>query len=274
MNEMQIINIQGIDCYEKDGSAYLKLETVARGLGFVDYKNGVEYIRWNYVFSILNKLNFSQRVAKDMYIPENIFYRLAMKAKNAVAEAFQAKVADEIIPAIRKTGGYIAGSESMTNEELMAKALIVAQNTINQREERIKALEQNNAVLESKIEADKPKVEFAEALETSTNSITVKQLSVLLAQRGCKTGEKRLFNELREDGFLLSYGNYYNEPAQRYMDMKLFEVKTGTYTTSYGETRNSRQTLITPKGLQYLMDYYMRKYGKMPLLTTAKRRMV
>ena len=266
MNEMQIVNIQGIDCYEKDGTAYLKLETVARGLGFVDYKNGVEYIRWNYVFSILDKLNFSQRVAKDMYIPENIFYRLAMKAKNAVAEAFRAKVADEIIPSIRKTGSYITGRsimEKYSNPRELAKLL----NDYADAQDR-------NAVLEAKIEADKPKVEFAEALETSTNSITVKQLSVLLAQRGCDTGEKRLFNEMREDGFLLTHGNYYNEPAQRYMDMKLFEVKTGTYTTDYGDTRNTRQTLITPKGLQYLMDYYMRKHGKMPLLSTARRRRV
>ena len=266
MNEMQIVNIQGIDCYEKDGTAYLKLEAVARGLGFVDNKNGVEYIRWHYVFYILDKLNFSQRVAKDMYIPENVFYRLAMKAKNAVAEAFQAKVADEIIPSIRKHGTYAtpATIDNIINDPDFGIRLL----------QELKAERDKSAELTAKIEADKPKVEFAEALETTTNSITVKQLSVLLAQRGCNTGEKRLFNELREDGFLLTHGNYYNEPAQRYMDMKLFEVKTGTYTTAYGDTRNSRQTLITPKGLQYFMDYYMRKYGKMPLLTTAKRRRV
>ena len=103
--------IQGIPCYEKDGVAYLNLETVARGLGFTDNKNGVEYVRWNVVRAYLTDLKFSQEVAKDTYIPENIFYRLAMKAKNETAEKFQAHIADEVVPAIRKTGGYIAGEE-------------------------------------------------------------------------------------------------------------------------------------------------------------------
>lgn len=102
-----IININGINCYEKDGTAYLSLEAVARGLGFTDVKNGVEYVRWNTVRSYLADLNFSQEVAKDSYIPENIFYRLAMKAKNETAEKFQALIADEVIPQIRKTGAYM-----------------------------------------------------------------------------------------------------------------------------------------------------------------------
>ena len=86
---------------------YLRLETIARGLGFVDTSKGEkEYIRWNVVRQYLLDLGFSQEVAKDDFIPENIFYRLAMKAKNEVAEAFQAKVADEIIPTLRRTGSY------------------------------------------------------------------------------------------------------------------------------------------------------------------------
>lgn len=117
MNELHIINIDGIECYEKSGIAYLKLETVARGLGFTDNSKGVEYVRWNTVRQYLKDIGFSQEVAKDDFIPENIFYRLAMKAKNEVAEKFQAKVADEIIPSIRKTGGY--GFKPLTPEQMM-----------------------------------------------------------------------------------------------------------------------------------------------------------
>jgi len=106
MNELQIENICGVDCYEKDGTAYLKLENVARGLGFTDKSKGTEYVRWNTVRQYLEEIGFSQEVAKDAFIPENIFYRLAMKAKNETAEKFQAKVADEIIPSIRKHGMY------------------------------------------------------------------------------------------------------------------------------------------------------------------------
>ena len=108
----EIMSIQGIPCYEKDGMAYLNLETVARGLGFikVDKKDGVEYERVNkqfmrtqlQLFGILN----SENDPLPEYIPENIFYRLAMKAKNETAEKFQALIADEVVPAIRKTGMY------------------------------------------------------------------------------------------------------------------------------------------------------------------------
>lgn len=106
-NKLQIVSIGGVDCYEKDGVAYLKLETVARGLGLTDNSKGVEYVRWNTVKQYLADIGFSQEVAKTDFIPENIFYRLAMKAKNEAAEKFQALVADEIIPTIRKHGAYL-----------------------------------------------------------------------------------------------------------------------------------------------------------------------
>lgn len=82
--------ISGVSCYERDGTAYLKLEDVARGLGFTQTKNGLEYIRWETIDKYLRDFGFSQQVGKDSYIPENIFYRLAMKAKNETAEKFQA----------------------------------------------------------------------------------------------------------------------------------------------------------------------------------------
>lgn len=126
MNELQILNVDGIECYEKDGTAYLKLETVARGLGFTDNSKGIEYVRWNTVRQYLKDIGFSQEVAKDDFIPENVFYRLAMKAKNEIAEKFQAKVADEIIPSIRKTGGY--GFKPLTPEQMMRVQLGMIDN--------------------------------------------------------------------------------------------------------------------------------------------------
>lgn len=110
MNELQILNVDGIECYEKDGTAYLKLEAVARGLGFTTTQNisGKEYtnVRWNRVDEYLKEIGFATCGKRPDFIPENVFYRLAMKAKNEVAEKFQAKVADEIIPSIRKHGLY------------------------------------------------------------------------------------------------------------------------------------------------------------------------
>ncbi len=102
-----LITISGVRGYTDDhGTAYLNIEDVARGLGFTDTSKGPEYVRWSTVWQYLIDLGFSQGLAKDGFIPENIFYRLAMKARNDAAEAFQAKVADEILPAIRRTGFY------------------------------------------------------------------------------------------------------------------------------------------------------------------------
>ena len=143
LNELQILNVDGIECYEKDGTAYLKLETVARGLGFTFIaKSGNEVVRWNTVYGYLKDLGVATSCNGASYqddcpdfIPENIFYRLAMKAKNEVAEKFQAKVADEIIPSIRKTGRY--GFNPMTPEEMMRVQL----GMIDGHEERISKLE-------------------------------------------------------------------------------------------------------------------------------------
>lgn len=141
----KIMNIQGIDCYEENGVAYLKLETVARGLGFTQEKNGVEYVKWERVNGYLAKLGFSSEVGKGTYIPENIFYRLAMKAKNETAEQFQALIADEVIPQIRKTGGY--QSKPLSPLELFAQSVAAMQAM----EEKQKALEGRQDTVEKKV---------------------------------------------------------------------------------------------------------------------------
>ena len=115
MSSSNLVQVCGVRGYEEGGVAYLHIEDSARGLGFekTENKNGVEYnsIRWERVEGFLDEFGFRPQVGEngkphDYYIPENIFYRLCMKAKNEVAESFQAKVADEIIPSIRKTGSY------------------------------------------------------------------------------------------------------------------------------------------------------------------------
>ena len=105
-NMDNIMNIQGVECFEKDDVIYLKLETVARGLGFTRIADsGNEVVRWERVDGYLRDFGMPT-CGHDTFIPENIFYRLAMKAKNEAAQRFQAKIADEVIPAIRKTGCY------------------------------------------------------------------------------------------------------------------------------------------------------------------------
>lgn len=149
MSELKVLNICGVDCYEKDGTAYLKLETVARGLGFTETAaSGNECIRWRNVRKYLEDLGIAGSCDGDLpeFIPENVFYRLAMKAKNETAEKFQAKVADEIIPSIRKHGIYATDNvidEILNNPDFGIELL---QKLKEERKARVEA-ERKNAIL-------------------------------------------------------------------------------------------------------------------------------
>lgn len=236
MNE--IMTIQGIPCYEKDGIAYLNLETVARGLGFTDNKNGVEYVRWNVVRAYLADLKFSQEVAKDSYIPENIFYRLAMKAKNETAERFQAMIADEVVPAIRKHGGYLTPAKV---QEVLTDPDTIIRLATQLKESREKALklEAINSDLTVQNQIYKPKAEYFDQIvdrNLLTNfRETAKQLGI----------KERAFV-----GFLLDHKYIYRDKKGKLMPYAeknngLFELKEAVNEKSgWGGT----QTLITPKG--------------------------
>lgn len=253
MNE--IITISGVSCYEKDGTAYLSLEAVARGLGFTKTDVKVsetgfrkEYIRidWPRVERYLAELGFSPEVGKDSFIPENIFYRLAMKAKNEAAEKFQAKIADEVIPSIRKYGGYIAGQDELSDSELLAKALLVAQRKLEERDK--------------KIEADRPKVLFADAVSASDSTILIGELAKLLSQHGVKTGQRRLFQWMRDNGYLIRReGTDYNMPTQRSMELGLFSIKETAVNCPDGHIRVTKTVRVTGKGQQYFINKFLNK---------------
>lgn len=176
MNKIEIINISGVDCYEKDGTAYLNLEAVARGLGFTQQKNGVEYVRWETVKAYLTELGFSQQVGKEDFIPENIFYRLAMKAKNEAAEAFQAKIADEVIPSIRRHGAYMTPDtmQRFIADPDFAIGLLTA---LKDEQAKSRALEAENEK-QSQLLADyEPKVQYLETILQSEGTMTTAQIA-------------------------------------------------------------------------------------------------
>lgn len=199
MNE--IMNICGVECYEKDGTAYLKLESVARGLGFThkEVKNGKEYesIRWAVVRAYLEDLGFrpqvgenSQQVGKDDFIPENVFYRLAMKAKNETAERFQALVADEIIPSIRKTGGYVNNDTLFINTYLP----FADENTKLLFSKTLETVRKQNEVIKKQKEEISHKQEVINGL---TDDIDIyKKRSII--NRICKRKHSNYANRYRE----------------------------------------------------------------------------
>jgi prophage antirepressor-like protein len=131
-----IIKIGGVRGYvDKDGMAWLNAEDVAKGFGFTDVREGKEYVRWARVNDYLNSFGFSPQVAKDDFIPENMVYRLGFKANNEVAQGFQAKLADEILPTIRKTGSYTV--KPMSQLEIMAESIRILQ----EQDKRLKQVE-------------------------------------------------------------------------------------------------------------------------------------
>nr|DAG69034.1 MAG TPA: KilAC domain protein [Caudoviricetes sp.] len=258
-NEITVININGIECYERDGTAYLKLETVARGLGFTQEKGGVEYVRWETVDRYLREIGFPSKLGKDFspasfgrpdFIPENIFYRLAMKAKNEAAEAFQAKIADEVIPAIRKHGAYMTPE---VIERTLTDPDYIIQLATTLKEERHK-----RKALEAQAEADKPKVLFADSVASSQTSILVGELAKLLRQNGVDIGGTRLFRWLRENGYLIRRsGSDYNMPTQRSMELGLFKIKETAITHADGTVTVSKTVKVTPKAQIYFVNKFL-----------------
>lgn len=252
LKNMEVMNIQGIECYEKDGTAYLKLDAVARGLGFVQTKNGVEYVRWETVSKYLEELHFSQLVGKDDFIPENVFYRLAMKAKNETAEKFQAKVADEIIPSIRKHGAYMTA-------DILEKALS-SPDFLIQLAKKLKDEQERNKALKEENERMKPKEIFADAVTVSDTCILVGELAKIIKQNGVDIGQNRLFTWMRDNGYLISRkGTDYNMPMQKSMDLGLFEIKERTINNPDGSVRITKTILVTGKGQQYFINKFLGK---------------
>ena len=251
INELKTLTIDGIECYEKDGVAYLRLETVARGLGFTQtqVKNGKEYasVRWERVEQYLAELGFPHKWGKDDFIPENVFYRLAMKAKNEVAERFQAKIADEVIPAIRKHGAY------MTPEKI--DEILLNPDTIIKLATSLKEEKQKRKLLEQKVIDDAPKVLFADAVAGSDTSIHVGDLAKFICQNGVKIGRGRLFAWMRENGYLVKDGS--NIPTQRSIENGWMEIKESVVETKNG-TLVTRTPLVTGKGQRFFVNRILR----------------
>ena len=244
-----IMNISAIECFEKDGVAYLKLETVARGLGFVDNSKGAEYVRWNSVRQYLSEIGFSQEVAKDSFIPENVFYRLAMKAKNEAAEHFQAKIADEVIPSIRKHGAYMT-PETLEAAILNPDTMIKLCTALKDEQDKRRALEVANAELTVEKQIMQPKADYFDEL-VDRNLLT----SFRETAKQLEVKEKELI------GFLLEKKYLYRDKKgklQPYADKNngLFEVKECfNEKTKWSGT----QTLVTPKGRETFRLLWMRK---------------
>lgn len=232
---------------EIDDKPYFVATDIANALGYTNPRDAV----LRHCKGVVKRDTPTSSGTQQMsYINEGDVYRLIMRSKLPSAERFESWVMDEVLPSIRKNGGYIAGQETMTDDELLAKALMVANNKIAERD---RIIEHQKA----KIEYDRPKTIFADAVATSNTSILVGDLAKIICQNGVQIGQKRLFAWLRENGYLMKNGSSYNMPIQRYIQQGLFEVKERSIQNPDGSVRITITPKVTGKGQLYFVNKFL-----------------
>lgn len=187
------------------------------------------------------------RTQQVTFVTESGLYDVIIRSDSEQAKPFRKWVTSEVLPSIRKNGSY--SIQNLTRKEL-------AQMVIEAEEENERLFLENKQQAEQ-LEEQKPKVVFAEAVLSSPDTILIGELAKILCQNGYETGEIRLYEQLRKEGYLCSYGADRNMPMQRYVEMGLFKVEKGTRSGFGGVMHVTRTTKVTPKGQQYFIHKFL-----------------
>ena len=248
MSKMQIFkndNFGTIRTLEISGEPWFVGKDVAEMLGYVKPLNALA-THIDEDDTLKQGLTDSMgRIQETILINESGLYSLILSSKLPNARAFKRWVTSEVLPAIRKHGLY-ATDELLDNPDLIIQ---MASKLKEEREAR-KALEVENDTM-------KPKALFADAVSASHTSILVGDLAKLLRQNGVDIGANRLFEKLREKGFLMKSGSSKNMPTQASMDRGLFEIKEGSYINSDGVNVVTKTTKVTGKGQVYFVNLFL-----------------
>lgn len=191
----------------------------------------------------------SEQEVEKNYIPEGDLYRLIIRSKLPAAERFERWVFDEVLPSIRQTGGYVS------NEDLFLNTYLP--NADEATRAMFRSTLETVRKLNAQIEENKPKVLFADAVAASHTSILIGDLAKLLRQNGVQMGQNRLFDWMRQNGYLHSSGARRNMPTQRSMENGWFEVKESTIGNPDGSVRVVRTTKVSGKGQTYFINCFM-----------------
>lgn len=262
MNELQIFNSEEfgeIRTITKDDEPMFCLADVCKALEISNVSQLKTRLKEDGV--ITNEVGVQTGVKADgtpaiqkvrmNFINESNLYKTIFQSRKESAERFTEWVTSEVLPSIRKNGGYIAGQETLFDEELLSKALMVAQRKIDEKNNII-------AMQDSRIQGMIPKEIFADAVSASHTSILVGDLAKLICQNGVQIGQKRLFVWLRDMGYLIKSGGSYNIPKQRYVEQGLFEVKESNLQNPDGSVRITRTTKVTGKGQVYFVNKFLK----------------
>lgn len=193
---------------------------------------------------VISLPNWEGKGSAPLIIDEPGFYKLVLKSRKPEAKAFQRWVTHEVLPSIRKKGGYIAAAPDETPEQIMARAVLLAQDTIERQKAQIEEL--------------KPKALFADAVAASDGTCLVGELAKMMRQNGVQIGQNRLFEKLRQDGYLGKTGSNRNVPTQRAMELGLFRIKETSITHSDGHITVQRTAKVTGKGQQYFINRFIK----------------
>ena len=250
MNEIMIFNNPEFGSVRTvciDGEPWLVGKDVA---DILEYRNGSRDINRHVDADDRRKIMIydgNQR-REIIVINESGLYSLVLSSKMLTAKKFKRWVTSEVLPTIRKTGGYVANEDVFVEtylpfaDEPIKQLFRIQCRVINQLNERIRK--------------DEPKVKFADHVGDSTNVIDVNRMAKLCADHGIRIGRNRLFAWMRSRGILMG-GNI---PYQEYIENGYFRVKESVY-ESNGQTRTYQQTFVTGKGQQYILSRLMREYG-------------
>ena len=189
-------------------------------------------------------------IQKITFIDESNLYQCVFSSKKKEAIKFRDWICDEVLPSIRKNGGYKLSNENDTPETILARAVLVANETINNQKERLHLLEQES-------ETNKPKVLFADSVSGSETSCLISELAKVLRQNGIDIGQNRLFEWLRDNEYLCKKGDSYNLPTQKSMDIGLFEIKK-TSIVKPNKTFIATTTKVTGKGIIYFINKFLK----------------
>lgn len=257
MNELKVFNnneFGDVRVVEIDNEPWFCLLDVCRILGINNHKDVKNRLSEKGVDTIDTLTKGGKQAL--LYINESNLYKTIFQSKKAEAEKFTEWVTSEVIPSIRKHGAYMTDNtleEALTNPDFGIKLL----TKLKEEKEARQKLETDCKVLEDKVEKDKPKVLFADAVSASDTSILIGDLAKILKQNGYDTGQKRLFEILRDEGFLMKSGTSKNMPTQKAMEIGLFEVKETTINNPDDSIRITKTTKCTGKGQQYFINYFL-----------------
>lgn len=252
MTDLQIFNspeFGEIRTIEKNGEPWFVGKDVAEVLGYSNTADAVQK-HVDDDDKLTSQIAIAGQNRNIIIINESGLYSLVLSSKLPGAKQFKRWITSEVIPSIRKHGAY------MTPDKL--EEVLLKPDTLIQLAQNLKAEQEKRRALEVKMEEQKPKVLFAESVEAAKTSILIGELAKLLKQNGINIGQNRLFEWLRNNGYLIRrQGSDYNMPTQRAMEMGLFEIKETTITHSDGHIHVSKTPKVTGKGQVYFVNLFV-----------------